>query len=87
MKVWKLKYLPGTKILTWRTVEDNSGEYYTFANGSGMHFRADDFSSHFKVATIEKFKICKTLSGTRKKLNRMFADKTHDPTEEDPWRF
>lgn len=80
------KLTPDSGTWKWRTVEGDSGMYYTFADGTGIHFYSDA-ETHFKVATCEKFKVCKTVSGTRKKLNRMFASKEADPSPENPWRF
>ena len=80
------KLTPDSGTWKWRTVEGDSGMYYTFADGTGIHFYSDA-ETHFKVATCEKFKVCKTVSGTRKKLNRMFANKEADPSPENPWRF
>ncbi len=86
MKVHSLHKLEGTRTWEWRT-EDNQGLYYTYSDGTAIHFFRNDQQWHHKVSSCEKFKVCKTASGTRKKLNRMFATKIADPTEENPWRF
>ena len=71
----------------WRTVESDTGLYYTFANGKGIHFLSDDHQFHHKVATHEKFSVCRTSSGTRNKLNRIFSTRPCDPTPENPWKL
>lgn len=87
MKVCKLTKLPGTRTWTWRTVEGNRGRYMTFANGKGILYQQDDERFGLKFATVEKFAVCKTPDGTRKKLNRIFKDLTDDPTPENPYRI
>lgn len=86
MKIHALCRIPCTRTWQWRT-SDNKGIYYTYSDGTAIHFYRDDGSYHQKVASCEKFKVCKTPSGTRKKLNRMYDTKSSDPTEENPWRF
>lgn len=87
MKVFKLRKIPGTGTWTWRTVEGNRGNYMTFANGKGILYQQDDNSYGTKFATHEKFSICRTPSGTRKKLNRIFEPLTDDPTPENDYRI
>lgn len=87
MIVKQLHRLPCTNTWEWRTVEGDTGTYLTFANGKGGLFQRDDNRWGCKVCTHEKFSVCKTASGTRKKLNRMFSTKAADPSPEDPWRF
>ena len=65
----------------WRTVEGDKGLYFTYANKKGMIYYSDKTQEKLKIATFEKFQACKTASGTRKKLNRFFADWTDDPFE------
>lgn len=71
----------------WRTVEGNTGVYFTFGNGKGIHFYRDDHQFGCKVCTAEKFSVCKTVPETEQKLNQMFADREADPTPENQWRF
>ena len=88
MRIKNLRRLdPHSRTYEWRTVEGDSGVYYTFADGTGMHYFRDDKQFHLKIATCEKFQICKTISGTRRKLNRIFAEQTADPTPEKPWKL
>ena len=87
MRIQKLKRLSGTNTYTWRTVEGNRGTYLTFANGKGILYQQDDNQYGTKFATHEKFAVCKTLSGTRKKLNRIFEPLTDDPTPENDYRI
>lgn len=79
--------LKDSNTWTWRTVEGDTGEYYTYTNGAAIFFMRDSDKRSCKICTVEKFKVCKTPSGTRKKLNRMFADKQSDPDPDNPWRF
>lgn len=81
------KALPNSNTWQWRTVEGDTGLYYTFSDGTGIHFWQDGRRFHHKVATCEKFKVCKTASGTRQKLNRIFAEIEADPTVENPWKL
>lgn len=87
MHICKLKCLPGTRTWTWRTKEGNKGNYYTFANGKGILYRDDSGTFGGKFCTHEKFAVCKTPSGTRKKLNRLFAPLSDDPTRENDYRL
>ena len=87
MRICKLARIPNTRTWTWRTVEGNKGNYHTFANGKGILYQQDDDRYGCKFATHEKFAVCKTVSGTRKKLNRIFAPLTDDPTPENEYRI
>ena len=87
MKIKNLHKLPNGNTWMWRTVEGDTGDYYTFDNGKGMNFMNQDVGFRVKMATFEKFKACKTESGMRKKLNRIFATRTEDPTPENPWKL
>lgn len=87
MRICKLKRLPGTNTYTWRTVEGNRGTYLTFANGKGILYQQDDNQYGTKFATHEKFTVCKTISGTRKKLNRIFEPLIDDPSLENDYRI
>ena len=87
MRIHQLKKLPGTNTWTWRTVEGNRGLYMTFANGKGILYNADNGQYGRKFCTHEKFAVCKTPSGTRRKLNRLFADLTDDPSPENDYRI
>ena len=87
MRICKLKQLPGTRTFTWRTVEGNKGTYCTFANGKGILYNDDTRTYGTKFCTHEKFGVCKTLSGTRKKLNRLFAPLTEDPSPDNDYRI
>ena len=87
MKIKNLKNIPGTKTWQWRTVEGNKGNYMTFANGKGILYNSDDELFGNKFCSHEKFSICKTPSGTRKKLNRLFAPLTDDPTPDNNYRI
>lgn len=87
MRICKLKQIPNTRTFTWRTVEGNTGEYMTYANGKGILFNNDALTYGTKFCTHEKFSVCKTLSGTRKKLNRLFAPLTEDPSPDNDYRL
>lgn len=87
MKIFKLRKLAGTRTWQWRTVEGNRGTYSTFANGAGILYNQDDGSFGNKFCTFEKFKVCKTASGTRRKLNRLFSGLADDPTPENDYRI
>lgn len=87
MKIYNLQKIPGSYTFMWRTVEGNSGTYYTYTDGTGIMFMPDGDGNRLKVSTCEKFKVCKTIGATHRKLDKMFAKKTADPTEEKPWRF
>lgn len=87
MRIQKLKKLPGTGTWTWRTVEGNKGLYMTFANGKGILYQSDDNTYGIKFATHEKFAVCKTVSGTRQKLNRIFQNLTDDPSHDNDFRI
>ena len=81
MKVCKLHRMKDQNVWLWRTVEGNKGDYFTYANGKGILFYSDKTRRKEKLATFERFQACKTVSGTRRKLNRFFADMTDDPFE------
>ena len=87
MHICKLKRLAGTSTWTWRTKEGNKGEYMTYANGKGILYNSDDMQWGTKLCTHEKFSVCKTESGTRKKLNRLFAPLLDDPSKDNPYRL
>ena len=88
MRICKLSLIPGTtRTWIWRTVEGNRGFYMTFANGKGILYQRDDNRWGLKFCTMEKFSACKTASGTRKKLNRLFATLKDDPTPENEYRL
>ena len=87
MKICNLHNINGTKTWKWRTVEGNKGNYCTFANGKGILYNSDDQRFGNKFCTHEKFSVCKTVSGTRKKLNRLFAPLSDDPTPENNYRI
>jgi hypothetical protein len=87
MKICKLSRLTNTRTWTWRTVEGNKGNYYTFANGKGILYQNDARTYGRKFCTHEKFSVCKTASGTRKKLNRLFANLEDDPSPENDYRL
>ena len=87
MRIKNLHCLPGTRTWMWRTVESNKGNYYTFANGKGILYSNDDYTYQKKFCTHEKFSVCKTVSGTRKKLNRLFAPLVEDPSDENDYRI
>ena len=87
MRIHKLTRIPNTRTWTWRTVESNKGMYYTFANGKGILYSNDAHTYKTKLCTFEKFSVCKTPSGTRKKLNRLFAALTEDPSADNDYRL
>ena len=87
MTIYKLQRLPDTRTWTWRTRESDKGTYMTFANGKGILYQADTHKYGRKFCSHEKFQICKTASGTRKKLNRIFASLTEDPSPENDYRI
>lgn len=87
MKVFNLRRIPGTCTWMWRTKEGNTGTYYTYSDGTGIMFMPDGDGNRIKVSTCEKFKVCKEIGDTHKKLDKMFAKKEADPSEENPWRF
>ena len=87
MRICKLTRIPSTRTWTWRTVEGDKGQYSTFANGKGILYQSDTRTYGTKFCTHEKFSVCKTASGTRKKLNRLFAPLTDDPSPENDYRL
>ena len=87
MRIHKLSRIPNTNTWTWRTVESNKGMYYTFANGKGILYSNDARTYSTKFCTHEKFYVCKTIPGTRKKLNRLFAPLSEDPSAENDYRL
>lgn len=87
MHIHKLSRIPNTNTWTWRTVEGNKGDYMTYANGKGILYNNDTRTYGRKFCTHEKFSVCKTASGTRKKLNRLFAPLSDDPTPENDYRL
>ena len=87
MRICKLSRLPNTRTWTWRTVEGDKGMYYTFANGKGILYSNDSRTYSTKFCTHEKFSVCKTPSGTRRKLNKLFAALTDDPSPENDYRI
>ena len=87
MRIKGLERLPHSNTWTWRTVEGNRGNYYTYDNGKGILYQQDDDQWGCKVCTQEKFSVCKAPEETVEKLNRLFADLTDDPTEENEYRL
>lgn len=87
MRIQKLRKIPGTRTWTWRTVEGNTGTYMTYDNGKGILFNDDAATYGTKFCTWEKFSVCKTPSGTRKKLNRLFSTLTEDPSRGNDYRL
>ena len=79
MTICNLRKLPHSGTWMWRTVEGNTGDYYTFGNGQGIHFFTDDHMHHWKLCTMERFSVCKTTVETEQKLNRIFSQLDHDP--------
>ena len=86
MKIHSLRRLPDTSTWEWRTIESNKGTYYTNAIGSGMFFRSDDGKYVEKLLPYERFKVCKTPSGTRRKLNKIFEHCEADPTPDNRFK-
>lgn len=82
MRICKLQKLPGGRTWEWRTVEGNKGKYYTNPYGEGMFFISDDNFYVEKLLSFERFKVCKTPGGTRKKLNTIFAEVEADPCDD-----
>ena len=60
--------------------------YYTNAIGSGMFFRSDDGKYVEKLLPYERFKVCKTPSGTRRTLNKIFEHCEADPTPDNRFK-
>ena len=87
MRIHNLHRIPDTRTYTWRTVEGDTGEYMTYANGKGILFNDDTRTYHQKFCTHEKFSVCKTMSGTRQKLNRLFAPLSEDPSPGNDYRL
>lgn len=82
MKICNLHKLEGRRTWMWRTVEGNKGDYYTNPYGEGMFFQRDDGMDGGKLLSFERFKVCKTPGGTRKKLNAIFAAVEADPCDD-----
>ena len=82
MTICNLHRLPHSNTWMWRTKEGNRGNYMTYDNGKGILYQQDDNRWGKKLCTHERFQVCKTVSGTRKKLNRIFAPVQDDPTRE-----
>ncbi len=88
MKIKNLrKMLPDSRTWQWETVESGLGTYFTFNNGKGILYQNHENNFGYKVATMEKFQVCKTASGTRKKLNRIFSQFDSDPTPDNSWKL
>ena len=88
MTIKDLRKLPGTSTWMWRTVESDTGDYYTFANAQGILFYHDTMHRKIKCCTMERFHACKTVEETEQKLNQIFANIERDPipgVEKDLW--
>ena len=83
MKIYNLHRIDNEGAWAWRTVEGDKGDYYTNSNGEGMFFRQDNGSYVVKLLSYDRFQVCKTPSGTRKKLNSIFSECKEDPCDND----
>ncbi len=82
MKICELKrMMKNSRTWCWRSVEGNKGLYYTNTEGSGMFFQSDTQDYVIKLLSYERFKVCKTPGGTRKKLNNIFKECQEDPCD------
>lgn len=63
----------------WRNGNDSRGVYYTDKNGNGIFFQSDRNGQEKQITGTCQFKACETISGTRRKLNKLFDDFSEDP--------
>jgi len=59
---------------TWRNSNESRGVYYTNGNGEGVFFQSDRTGETRQLVGTCQFSACETLSGMRKKINRLFEE-------------
>jgi len=59
---------------TWRNGNESKGVYYTNRNGEGVFFQSDRTGETRQLIGICQFSACETMSGMRKKINRLFEE-------------
>jgi len=68
---------------TWRNSNESRGVYYTNESGEGVFFQSDRTGETRQLVGTCQFSACETLSGMRKKINRLFdewgGDQYEDP--------
>lgn len=64
---------------TWRNANNSRGIYYTDKNGQGIFFQSDCSAQTRQITGTCQFNACETVSGTRRKLNKIFDEFTEDP--------
>lgn len=68
---------------TWRNGNESRGVYYTNDNGEGVFFQSDKTGQTKQLVGTCQFSSCESLSGMRKKVNRLFdewgGDAVDDP--------
>ena len=62
----------------WRT-DSNQGVYYTDKNGQGIFYQSDRTGEEKQLVGTCQFSACETVSGMRRKLNKLFDGITEDP--------
>ena len=68
---------------TWRNGNESRGVYYTNGNGEGIFYQSDRTGETKQLVGTCQFSTCATISGTRRKINRLFdewgGDQYEDP--------
>lgn len=67
---------------TWRNGNNSRGCYYTSGNGDGVFFQSDRTGETKQLVGTCQFSACETLSGMRRKINRLFEDWGGDQYED-----
>lgn len=67
---------------TWRNGNESRGCYYTNANGDGVFFQSDRTGETRQLVGTCQFSACETMSGTRRKINRLFEEWGGDQYED-----
>lgn len=62
------------KMYTWRNAHESRGVYYTNRYGEGVFFQSDRTGQTKQLVGTCQFSACSSMSGTRKKINRMFDE-------------
>ena len=63
----------------WKNSTNSYGTYYTNGNGDGIFYQSDRTGETKQIIGTCQFSACKTASGMRRKLNKLFDWQTADP--------
>lgn len=63
----------------WKNSTNSCGTYYTNGNGDGIFYQSDRTGETKQIIGTCQFSACKTASGMRRKLNKLFDCHTADP--------